>query len=381
MLLATLLLVEVGLRIVVTENEQTGIRLLGRVALLPWRPDPEHVEKTLKGRDTADRYIGRDQDLGWSIRPNGRDGLYESNAAGMRGRFGEEVPPVPPPGVTRVAIYGDSFTHGDQVAYPDTWAAQWMGRRANLEVLNFGVPGFGVDQALLRFERDGLRFGAQVHLLCIWPEDIIRNLNVIRFYMTPHGNLGPPKPRFVIDGAGLRLINAPVMDDRQYADSVTGRSISPTMVHDRLYSESDVADRWYHVLYSTRVVGGLWRAQERQKEREQQYFSPDSEANQLAVRIAARFKERAEAVGAKPYVVFIPAANYLDRHASGGWPLVDLLRRNGIDVIDLGPPIADAVRAEGVDRIYQGHTTRLGNQRIAEALDQALADRKVRGFH
>lgn len=376
----TLLLVEVGLRVLVGTNEQTGLRVIGRVPLLPWRASEAHVRKTLGAPEAEGQYIGRDPDLGWSIRPNGKGGLYEANASGFRGRPGEVVAPTPAPGITRVAIYGDSFTHGDEVGNDDTWASRWMRVRPKLEVLNFGVPGYGVDQAVLRFERDGARFGASVHLLCIWPEDIIRNLNVIRFYMTPHGNLGPAKPRFVMGGSGLELVNHPVMGEAEYVATVTGQAPGAVMRHDRLYAEDDVARRWHHVSYVSRTVGGLLRTYERRREREAQYFSPDSEANRLVGEIARRFKARAEAGGARAYVVIIPAADMLDRHVGGGWPMVGAMKAAGVDVIDLGAAIAEAARVDGLDKLYRGHTTPLGNQRVAEALDRALKERKVPGF-
>jgi hypothetical protein len=379
---STLALVELGLRVVVSVNEQTGVLVLGRLALLPWRPGDEHVRRTLAAPSRDDRYMERDDELGWALRPNGGAGMYEANASGLRGRRGETVTQAPGTGITRVAVHGDSFTHGDEVPLEHTWAAQWMSLRPNLEVLNFGVAGYGVDQAVLRHARDGTRFSAQAHVLCIWPEDIIRNLNIIRFYMTPQGELGRPKPRFVLEGDGLKLVNSPVMNDQDFADTVTGRRVNPLMAHERLHAEQDFEPRWYHASYTARAVGGLLRSHERRRARERQYFDPNSEANRLAVRIAALFKAKVESSGAKAYVAIIPAGNYLERHEAGGWPLVDLLRGQGIDVIDLGPAIARAVRAEGFDRIYLpgGHTTSLGNRRIAEAFDRAFVQRQLAGF-
>jgi hypothetical protein len=244
------------------------------------------------------------------------------------------------------------------------------------------VAGYGVDQAVLRHARDGTRFSAQAHVLCIWPEDIIRNLNIIRFYSAPQGEIGRSKPRFVLDGEGLKLLNSPVMSAQDFVDTVTGRRVSPLMAHDRLYHEQEIEPRWYHAAYTARAVGGLLRTYERRRAREQQYFDPNSEANRLAVRIAALFKSKVESSGAKAFVAIIPAGNYLERHETGGWPLVDLLRGQGIDVIDLGPAIARAVRAESHDRIYlhSGHTTSFGNRHIAEEFDRAFVQRQLAGF-
>src|SRR6266496_3740425 len=60
---------------------------------------------------THDAYLRFDSDLGWSQEPGARtvdDGIvFESNAAGFRAE--REYSPEPPPGVTRIAAFGDSF--------------------------------------------------------------------------------------------------------------------------------------------------------------------------------------------------------------------------------------------------------------------------------
>ena len=77
---------------------------------------------------------------------------YRINAAGLRGpEVGEEKPP----GVRRVAVLGDSIAFGYWVAEEDSFARQLerllnAGRPAGprVEVLNFGVPGYNLEQEL-----------------------------------------------------------------------------------------------------------------------------------------------------------------------------------------------------------------------------------------
>src|SRR5262249_32520849 len=65
---------------------------------------------------------------GWTLRPNVRnakdfDGaVVNSNTKGVRGR--REYAPHSPPGVTRVLVFGDSFTFGDEVSDDETYASQ-----------------------------------------------------------------------------------------------------------------------------------------------------------------------------------------------------------------------------------------------------------------
>ena len=80
----------------------------------------EHYKK----QETS--YTHYDPDLGWAIRPSSQseNGLYFSNSAGVRTSSSrQETPPQPLPGTLRIAIFGDSFTHGDDVPYEETWGA------------------------------------------------------------------------------------------------------------------------------------------------------------------------------------------------------------------------------------------------------------------
>ena len=48
-----------------------------------------------------------------------------------------------------MAAFGESFTYCEEVDVSDCWVAQLEHAWAGSEVLNFGVPGYGPDQAWL----------------------------------------------------------------------------------------------------------------------------------------------------------------------------------------------------------------------------------------
>ena len=92
--------------------------------------------------------------LGWTISPNGRHRLYRSNADGIRGD--RTYSTRPPAGVLRIAAFGDSFTHNDDVGNEDTWQARMEEKSSNTEVLNFGVSGYGPGPGLSALSGRGL---------------------------------------------------------------------------------------------------------------------------------------------------------------------------------------------------------------------------------
>ena len=94
------------------------------------------------------RYIAFSPALGWTVKPGGASDLYRANDQGLRADRNYDLAPAE--GVLRILAFGDSFTHANGVPNAQTWEARLEAMDPGLEVLNFGVPGYGLDQALLR---------------------------------------------------------------------------------------------------------------------------------------------------------------------------------------------------------------------------------------
>jgi hypothetical protein len=65
---------------------------------------------------------------------------------------------MPPEDTLRVAVFGDSFVFGDNEKTADTWPFMVEKSIGHLEVLNFGISGYGLGQSYLRYLKDGLKF-------------------------------------------------------------------------------------------------------------------------------------------------------------------------------------------------------------------------------
>jgi lysophospholipase L1-like esterase len=91
--------------------------------------------------------------------------LHRTNSAGMRG---PEVEKEAPPGTFRIGIVGDSFTMGAGVAEEDAYPARvqvLLNERtsgARFEVLNLGLGGLNVRQAVKRLVKVGLPYGPRL---------------------------------------------------------------------------------------------------------------------------------------------------------------------------------------------------------------------------
>jgi len=116
---------------------------------------------------------------GWQLKP-GAFGLQRSegnakvtiNSDGFRG---PEVTMAKPPGTIRVAVVGDSFTEAMHVPYEETFCAiverelsqcSFGGQR--VQVLDFGVSGYGTGQELLTLRQQVWRYSPDVVVLAFF---------------------------------------------------------------------------------------------------------------------------------------------------------------------------------------------------------------------
>ena len=94
-------------------------------------------------REKYERYLSiRDPVVGWPARS------APSAAAGLP--VPRPSPAFPEPGEWCVTLYGESMTYGDEVTDAEAWG-NVLAQRLGCRVGNFGVGGYGSDQALLRF--------------------------------------------------------------------------------------------------------------------------------------------------------------------------------------------------------------------------------------
>ena len=119
---------------------------------------------------------------GWALAPGRRahqrnldfDVLVETSSSGFRDR---ERALAKPPGVLRIAVLGDSFMEAYQVALEEALPARLeralSGR--GVEVLNFGVGGYGTAQALRTFDEEVVRYAPDLVVLAFYVGNDVQN--------------------------------------------------------------------------------------------------------------------------------------------------------------------------------------------------------------
>lgn len=286
-------------------------------------PDPEGYDEYLAKRDDL---------LGWPTPESFGTGAYDASGARIS-------PAFPDPTTTScVATFGDSFTWGDEVepehAYPNV-LSQTLGCR----VANYGVGGYGTDQALLRF-RDRIEDPAPVVVLGHYSENIIRNVNQFRGFMGGPG-FGL-KPRFVLEDDTLKLVPLAELTADEFTE--LGERGAELLPHDFFApgGPTGIHTKRFPFLWSVPQAFGHYRVRAKLAgvPSYAPFYDADHPAGGLALTAAIirEFYTIATARGQKALVVLIPdEKDLLWRQEHGDLPYAPLAKRLEAAGIPLAP--------------------------------------------
>jgi hypothetical protein len=313
------------------------------------------------------RRVSQDPALGWVP-------LSETNSAGMRDNL--EYDRLPPAGVVRIAAFGDSFTYGADVALGDTWAKR-LAINPVLQVLNYGVPAYGLDQAYLRYLQVGAQYHPHIVFIGYMSENLARSVNVFRpFYSRSYASAIFTKPRFKLAHGKLVLLANPLSSFADYRR---------LLLADReVLAELGANDYHYHtnynrgrldVLPTVRFAKRCWRSLNRKVLHPifklDGTYDVDSEAYRLTVAILDTFHGKVLDDGAWPIILLFPDLNDLRRsrrHQERRYRslLMDLQSKRYafIDLLDALSPFESQYSIAALTREW-GHYSPLGNRLIA----------------
>jgi hypothetical protein len=327
----------------------------------PWLITPSDVDPEIPAA-LVERHVAKsfDPDLGWCRRPGERGTeitdrgptRYEVDARGRRRNpdFGDEPAPV--------ACFGDSYVFCRLVDDDQTWPYRLSGL-LGVNVANYGVGNYGLDQALLRLERELPTLEAQVVVMGVVPETIARVHSCWKHYFE-YGNVLAFKPRFTLDSAGLHLHPSPV---RTPDDYTTYRDRLPEITRsDHFYTTKFRRDLLYfphlpklvrrarrHLPILAHLVAGAGRGHERRDDAVRAAFEvvlrdnarwtarlyADADACRLLVALVERFAAVCRSAGRQPVLLVMPQP--VDLRRDGGTAHRDLFEDLGsvLPVVDV----------------------------------------------
>jgi hypothetical protein len=326
------------------------------------------IEDFLGARESA---FQLDSVLGWTLRPGFHSPEVTVDAMGRR-RAPDR--PLPESNAVQLAAFGDSFIFGGDVADRDAFPEALARLDQGIEVANYGVPAYGLDQAFLRYLKERRVARPQVVLIGYLSENICRNVSVFRPFYNPSTNIPLAKPRYLLDGRGLRLLRNPLPTPESYRRLLANPadSLAELGQHDAYYRTKPQARPWDRIA-TVRLVK-LAAAQLSPKNRDGCYG--DDEAFSVTTRLFSLFYETALRDGAQPVILIFPT-----REEVVGWrsdrrkhyaPLLSFLDGKGYRVVDAMEVFDGEGSHLSIDELIPSHLSPRANTLVAEHLRQRL---------
>ena len=370
-LVTVLLILITGELVVRVGSQSSGDReVFGNVVLKPrnWERTRLHYRQVFEKGLADHSLLVYDDRLGWVVgqnrysAPKG-EGPYWSSSEGLRAPHeGVAFPKVE--GKTEIALVGDFFTFGE-VRYEETWGyklEQLLGEE--FQVLNFGVPGYGLGQMYLRYEQAVRQRSPKVVVFGFISENLSRAMWVYPF-VTTDWDLPFSTPRFVLRDGELTNVNLHPLP----SEAIFSRgSISelPFVEYDRGYRPSDWQKRWYHFSYLVRLIISFYPS-----------WAEKPETSEEAVRsvnaaILKTFVRSVKQAGSIPHVLFFPGRRGLKEPSSYLSLGKRVLEQAGVAYIDPTPCLLEV---DPADRFLGGgHYSPQSNAAVAKCVHKAVEE-------
>ncbi len=278
-----------------------------------------------------------------------------------------------------ISAYGDSFTYGFEAADNETYP-HFLSEMLGCPVRNYGVIGYGSDQALMLVRAQEHADSAPVIILGHLSENVLRNVNRYMHLLYPGAAL-QFKPRFVVRDGRLDYVPLPV-------NSVADFSALQAKPDSVLAGDALLARPRRGFPYSVALFKWLTRDFKVQAElsgvpAEATFYSPSHSADGLGLttEILSTFVREVTEDGKRGVVLLIPTRQAIAYAArTNVWvdqALADALNRRRIPVIHGGPKIikrlAGADPCTLFDQCQQQHFSEVGNRMLAQIVADELA--------
>jgi len=277
--------------------------------------------------------------------------------------------------------------YSNEVDDRDAWSELAEQMFPALEILNYGVGGYGVDQAYLKYLAEGTALSPHSVAIGFHPNDLGRLVNVYRRFLSIR-EFPLVKPRYVLGSNGeLALLPTPIRrlsDYRKYLRRP--EQIVELRENDEWYESAIYENPMYDLSATDRLVTHLWIRLKRR------YFDPNrlfrggafnerSTAFKIQIALFEKFGAAVRARGAVPLIVIFPDRDALVARARGRpadyTPLLSQLQARALPYVDL----ADAFLLSGVPFdvpswfMPGGHYSPTGNRLVARWLGERLLSR------
>lgn len=286
---------------------------------------------------------------------------------------------------TYVSLYGDSYTEGFGVSHEDTWG-NVLARLIGVRVANYGISGYGSDQAYLRYHHNS-QDQAAIVILSHFTQNIARNVNQLRNFLAPSRQC-QMKPRFILtDGGHLELIAIPELSREDYLN--LEENPGKYLHHDFFRPGGQAGMRtvsFPYLLSLMRAFGTIakylvnpayWR----------DLYEPGHPSRALPVTVAlfSKFQREARSRGQKAVVFILPSRGDMTLHHTRKTiyyhTLITELQKCDVEAVDIGEKFAERLRPEEACTLFSPesdyHYSIQGNKLLGEIVAGYLREKNL----
>lgn len=343
--------------------------------LKPYRVDIQKIIGIIdRYRTSSDSNLLYDGELGWRLRP----GVHNHNSAGFI-TTGASPDPARPADRLRIAVFGGSYTEG---TFEHGWWRVLESKLSQLgvpcEVLNFGVSGYAMDQAYLRWKRDGVKYHPHLVLFGFSAGNSLGNVNLMPMLENPESSIPFTKPRYILENGGIRLINSPTPPPEQIPGIMSNLPTWPPITHEFFYSKSDFEMKPWRLSKLTALLEA--KMGNPRSLHTPIFYQLQDEPARVSLGIVRQFAKDVESAGCTFWIAHIPHHIELDDlRSQGRFRFQELLGK--IDAI--APTIhteralLDACQSGPIESFFvDGHYNDSLQTAVGETIARYIAERR-----
>ena len=260
---------------------------------------------------------------------------------------------------TCARAFGDSFTYGEEVYNSEEVWTSVASRELGCRIENYGVGGFGTDQALVLYE--STKTNTPIVILGIYSEMLRRNLAASWLFYAGQKDRAL-KPYFKLNHqGGLEQISWP--------ESNSSEDL-------RKYHHRDIFFKSFDVKfpYSWHLAKSIYYQIKTRLENKGVFFDKHVDALPLQLALLDEFKAQVDARGSEMVLVYFPSlAELTDNNLSYSKQIkAHQAKHPRACVIDTGPALVEATK-NGIEVGAQsGHFNSTGNAIVATEVAKGL---------
>jgi hypothetical protein len=321
-------------------------------------------------KDTSKSILTYSPTLGWTVKKGGKTKLYQTNSQGIRGD--KKFSFIPSNQTIRISAFGDSFTFSEDVNNDDAWAKILTSTYSDLEVLNFGVGGYGLDQAFLRYKQDGIQFNSHIIFIGYMTSNINRNVNIYVPFIRPDTRIPLSKPRFILKNKKLILVKNPMKQLSQYQKILDHpEEILPQMAADDFYPHQFFKKEWRaDFLPSIRLFKIVIHSINQKFMPKTGLYIGDAPALKITLRIFDEFVKASLQNNSLPIILIFPRISDIKRYQQGKPrqynPLITSFKSKGFLFIDLLEVFIEQGKINNLEELFIPHYNPRVNQWVAK---------------